>query len=127
MIRVSGLATAFVALAVATTSAAAAFLLGDDASGNKKVVNIETQEEHQVLEGIPGQPMPRCPAGSFYLIWDPLVERPAITDCTTGRSYELGREAIRPVGGYPQGTFFLFGSAAEQQVEGQEETEQRPR
>ena len=127
MIRIRGLATASVALAFAIASADAAFLLGNDASGNKKVVNIETQEEHDVLEGLPGQPMPRCPAGTFYLIRDPAAQRPVITVCTTGRSYELGREGGMPAGGYPQDTFFLFGSAVEQQLQRQEESEQRAR
>lgn len=89
------------------SGASAAFLLGDGAGGNKKVVNTETGEEHPVLEGIPGQPMTDCPAVPSSCPRQ-TGQKLVITDCTTASEYELGQESPTPVGGYPEGTFFLF-------------------
>ena len=103
------LTAATAALALGMSGANAAFLVKEDANGNKIVVNTETEQEHHVLEGSGTQQLAECPDGAFLL--DPEAsddDYDVVTDCTTDSVYRMGPiDDTYRAAGYPDGTFLL--------------------
>jgi hypothetical protein len=80
------------ALALGVSGANAAMLLHQDAeTGNKVVINTETQSEAEVLEATSGQPPVDCPEGTFFITVDPNDQSEIVNACVTGEQWFVGQ------------------------------------
>jgi hypothetical protein len=98
------------ALALGVSGANAAMLLHQDAeTGNKVVINTETQSEAPVLEATNGQPPVDCPDGTFFITVDPNDQREIVNACVTGEQWFVGQadDGTFAAQGHPEGTFLL--------------------
>jgi hypothetical protein len=98
------------ALVLGVSGANAALLLHEDPlTGQKKVINTETESEAQVLMSTDGQPPADCPEGAFFLFEDPQNGKTFATECVSGRRFlagEPGEGTQRPTD-IPEGAVFL--------------------
>ena len=95
-------------LALGASGANAAMLLNEDpTSGQKVVINTETQSEAAVLAAEEGRAPATCPEGSFYFIED--ASGTVFVECVTETRYravEPGAATVR-VENVPEGHLIL--------------------
>lgn len=118
------------ALVLGATGAHAAMLLHEDpTTGEKVVINTETESEARVLMSSDGQPPADCPEGTFFLFEDPQTGEQIVSECAGGRRFLAGQieEGTLPAGDIPEGAFLLTEDPLSGQAEvvTEEEAERR--